>query len=170
MTQNVMGVNHPANGPLSDERIVRVQALLEKAAEQSDGGNLGYAMADAVKGLGELQLRRKTEDGAAVLKNADRLSVIHGLKIGPLYFNAVSNGEKKAELRINDRNYQCGDFLLLREWAGEYSGNKLVVRVTHILPLEGFVSVGGNWVMMSIAHIDENDIQAFMEAAFGGDE
>ncbi|EBM0829081.1 DUF3850 domain-containing protein [Salmonella enterica] len=98
------------------------------------------------------------------------MSVIHGLKIGPLYFNAVSNGEKKAELRINDRNYQCGDFLLLREWAGEYSGNKLVVKVTHILPLEGLVSVGGNWVMMSISNLDESDIQALEMAAVGGVE
>ncbi|MBF9816730.1 DUF3850 domain-containing protein [Enterobacter roggenkampii] len=98
------------------------------------------------------------------------MSVIHGLKIGPLYFNAVSNGDKKAELRINDRNYQCGDFLLLREWAGEYSGNKLVVKVTHILPLEGLVTVGGNWVMMSISNLDENDIQALSMAVVGGVE
>ncbi|WAD31050.1 DUF3850 domain-containing protein [Citrobacter braakii] len=98
------------------------------------------------------------------------MSVIHGLKIGPLYFNAVSNGEKKAELRINDRNYQCGDFLILREWAGEYSGNKLVVKVTHILPLEGLLTVGGNWVMMSIAHLDENDIQALAMVVVGGVE
>lgn len=98
------------------------------------------------------------------------MSVIHGLKIGPLYFNAVSNGEKKAELRINDRNYQCGDFLLLREWAGEYSGSKLVVKVTHILPLEGLVTVGGNWVMMSISNLDESDIQALSMAAVGGVE
>lgn len=98
------------------------------------------------------------------------MSVIHGLKIGPLYFNAVSNGEKKAELRINDRNYQCGDFLLLREWAGEYSGNKLVVKVTHILPLEGLVTVGNNWVMMSISPLDESDIQALSMAAVGGVE
>ncbi|EEN4861302.1 TPA: DUF3850 domain-containing protein [Enterobacter bugandensis] len=98
------------------------------------------------------------------------MSVIHGLKIGPLYFNAVSNGDKKAELRINDRNYQCGDFLLLREWAGEYSGNKLVVKVTHILPLEGLIAAGGNWVMMSIAQLDENDIHALSMAAVGGVE
>lgn len=98
------------------------------------------------------------------------MSVIHGLKIGPHYFNAVSNGEKKAELRINDRNYQCGDFLLLREWAGEYSGNKLVVKVTHILPLEGLVTVGGNWVMMSISNLDENDVQALSMAVVGGVE
>jgi len=98
------------------------------------------------------------------------MSVIHGLKIGPLYFNAVSNGVKKAELRINDRNYQCGDFLLLREWASEYSGNKLVVKITHILPLEGLVTVGGNWVMMSISNLDESDIQALSMAAVGGVE
>lgn len=98
------------------------------------------------------------------------MNIIHGLKIGPLYFNAVCNGEKKAELRINDRNYQCGDFLLLREWAGEYSGNKLVVKVTHILPLEGLITAGGNWVMMSIAQLDENDIQALSMAAVGAQE
>jgi hypothetical protein len=98
------------------------------------------------------------------------MSVIHGLKIRPLYFNAVSNGVKKAELRINDRNYQCGDFLLLREWAGEYSGNKLVVKITHILPLEGLVTIGGNWVMMSISNLDESDIQALSMAAVGGVE
>ncbi|EDT6357878.1 DUF3850 domain-containing protein [Salmonella enterica subsp. enterica] len=98
------------------------------------------------------------------------MNVIHSLKIGPLYFNAVSNGEKKAELRINDRNYQCGDFLLLREWAGEYSGNKLVVKVTHILPLEGLVTVGGNWMMMSISPLNESDIQALSMAAVGGVE
>ncbi|HDG1693315.1 TPA: hypothetical protein PFE29_000106 [Kluyvera ascorbata] len=63
MNQNVKGVNHPANGQLSGERIVRVQELLKKAAAQSDGGNLGYAMADAAKGLGELLQRRS--EGAA---------------------------------------------------------------------------------------------------------
>lgn len=98
------------------------------------------------------------------------MSVIHGLKIGPLYFNAVSNGEKKAELRINDRNFQCGDFLLLREWEGEYTGNKLVAKVTHILPLEGLVTVGGNWVMMFISPLDESDIQALSMAVVGGVE
>lgn len=51
-------VNHPANALLSDERILRICYLLEKAANQSDGGNLGYAMSDAVKGLEELRARR----------------------------------------------------------------------------------------------------------------
>ncbi|MEH6016916.1 DUF3850 domain-containing protein [Klebsiella variicola] len=94
------------------------------------------------------------------------MSVIHSLKIGPLFFNAVANGEKKAEVRKNDRDFKCGDFLLLREWEGEYSGNKLVVKFTHICPLGLFI--GGNWVVMSVSHIEDNDIQPFMDAVLGG--
>ncbi|BBV30615.1 DUF550 domain-containing protein [Citrobacter portucalensis] len=41
--------NHPANGPVSLERLLQIRETLSKAAAQSDGGNLGYAMADAVK-------------------------------------------------------------------------------------------------------------------------
>ncbi|MCN1990854.1 hypothetical protein MLN09_21930 [Escherichia coli] len=41
--------NHPAHGPLSLDRLHQISEILSKAAAQSDGGNLGYAMADAVK-------------------------------------------------------------------------------------------------------------------------
>lgn len=41
--------NHPAHGPVSLERLHQTREILSKAAAQSDGGNLGYAMADAVK-------------------------------------------------------------------------------------------------------------------------
>ncbi|HGY1839371.1 hypothetical protein RQL91_05170 [Citrobacter freundii] len=41
--------NHPAHGPISLDRLHQIREILSKAAEQSDGGNLGYAMADAVK-------------------------------------------------------------------------------------------------------------------------
>ncbi|HHU4043635.1 TPA: hypothetical protein ACUB6F_004832 [Citrobacter freundii] len=41
--------NHPANGPVSLDRLHQIREILSKAAEQSDGGNLGYTMADAVK-------------------------------------------------------------------------------------------------------------------------
>ena len=41
--------NHPANGPVSLERLHQISEILSKASAQSDGGNLGYAMADAVK-------------------------------------------------------------------------------------------------------------------------
>lgn len=44
-----MTTNHPAHGPVSLNRLLQISEILSKAAAQSDGGNLGYAMADAVK-------------------------------------------------------------------------------------------------------------------------
>ena len=44
-----MTTTHPAHGPVSIDRLHQIREVLSKAAAQSDGGNLGYAMADAVK-------------------------------------------------------------------------------------------------------------------------
>ncbi|MDH0784638.1 hypothetical protein N5D10_15595 [Citrobacter freundii] len=44
-----MTTNHPAHGPVSLDRLHHIREILSKASAQSDGGNLGYAMADAVK-------------------------------------------------------------------------------------------------------------------------
>lgn len=44
---------HPAHGPVSLDRLHQISEILSKAA-QSDGGNLGYAMADAVKVIDEV--------------------------------------------------------------------------------------------------------------------
>lgn len=52
---------HPAHGPLSDYRLHRIREILGKAAAQSDGGNIGYAMSDAVKAFDELLEVRKAE-------------------------------------------------------------------------------------------------------------
>ncbi|WP_238795250.1 hypothetical protein [Citrobacter freundii] len=56
-----MTTNHPAHGPVSLERLHQISEILSKAAAQSDGGNLGYAMADAVKVI----------DGAIAAFNAE---------------------------------------------------------------------------------------------------
>jgi hypothetical protein len=44
-----MTTNHPAHGPVSLDRLHQIREILSKASAQSDGGNLGYAMSDAVK-------------------------------------------------------------------------------------------------------------------------
>lgn len=44
-----MTTNHPAHGHVSLDRLHQIREILSKATAQSDGGNLGYAMADAVK-------------------------------------------------------------------------------------------------------------------------
>lgn len=46
--------NNPAHVPVSLDRLHQIREILSKAAAQSDGGNLGYAMADAVKVIDEV--------------------------------------------------------------------------------------------------------------------
>lgn len=40
----------------------------------------------------------------------------HTLKVVPPYFDALVSGSKTFEVRKNDRAYQAGDVLRLREW------------------------------------------------------
>lgn len=46
--------NHPAHGPVSINRLYQIREILSRAVAQSDGGHLGYAMADAVKVIVEV--------------------------------------------------------------------------------------------------------------------
>ena len=39
----------------------------------------------------------------------------HNLKIKSEYFVSIINGNKTAEIRYNDHNYQVGDILVLNE-------------------------------------------------------
>ena len=58
---------------------------------------------------------------------------IHEIKIYPQYYKAVVSGEKTFELRKNDRNYQVGDMLKLKEWDGEkFTGHSTMVRVSYV--------------------------------------
>ncbi|HJF32801.1 MAG TPA: DUF3850 domain-containing protein [Sporosarcina psychrophila] len=61
------------------------------------------------------------------------MSKVHQLKILPEYFNAVRLGVKTFEIRKNDRDYQVGDSLFLKEYEdGAFTGNALYARVTYI--------------------------------------
>lgn len=62
----------------------------------------------------------------------------HNLKIWPEYYKEVIEGRKKAEVRVNDRNFQVGDTLVLQEYNPNrdyYTGNMVTVNVTHIFEL-----------------------------------
>jgi len=61
---------------------------------------------------------------------------IHELKTWPPHFSATWGGPKTFELRRDDRGYETGDILHLREWSPEtesYSGRELLARVTYLL-------------------------------------
>ena len=51
--------NHPANGPLTVERITRLIAELRHSLEYQNGGDMAYVIADAIKGLEELLVSRE---------------------------------------------------------------------------------------------------------------
>lgn len=62
--------------------------------------------------------------------------MMHELKTIPPYFADVTKGKKTFEVRVNDRDFQEGDYLTLREFiptTQNYSGRRCVVRVTYIL-------------------------------------
>ena len=62
------------------------------------------------------------------------------LKIRQEYLERVLLGEKTFEIRKNDRNYQEGDILVLREYEGAYTGRVAVVAVQYVLnEFEGLV-------------------------------
>ena len=49
----------------------------------------------------------------------------HDLKVAAAYFDALESGEKSFEVRRDDRGFQRGDVLLLREWT-EYDEDALL--------------------------------------------
>lgn len=56
-------------------------------------------------------------------------------KIWPQYFEAIVNGKKKYELRLNDFAVAEGDTLVLEEWdptTAKYTGRKIEKLVTYV--------------------------------------
>jgi hypothetical protein len=76
----------------------------------------------------------------------------HELKTWPKYFAAVRSGQKRFEIRRNDREFAVGDILVLREFDPEsdtYTGQAEERQITFLLSEEdyggvihGFVAIG----------------------------
>lgn len=86
----------------------------------------------------------------------------HKLKCWPKYFEHLLDGTKNFEYRINDRDYQVGDTLVLREWpfnpkfqardkpqGNRYTGRELTATVTYVL--KDSVHVKEGYCVLSIA-------------------
>jgi len=59
---------------------------------------------------------------------------IHELKTDPEYFQAQLSGIKNFEVRLNDRDFQSNDTLVLSECVdGKYTGRQICLRITFIL-------------------------------------
>lgn len=73
---------------------------------------------------------------------------IHHLKVWPRYYDALANGDKRWEVRLNDRGFAVDHLLVFHKWdpkAGAYrDGPLLYAKVMHIeedVPglMEGYV-------------------------------
>jgi hypothetical protein len=93
--------------------------------------------------------------------------MVHELKTWPEYFQEVKAGKKTFEVRKNDRKFQVGDTLVLKEWKpkvyssvspneleGAYTGDEVRVTVTYLLISKpehiSFIGVSSDVAIMAI--------------------
>lgn len=95
----------------------------------------------------------------------------HELKCWPDYFLPITQGRKRFEIRRNDRGFQTGDYLWLREWSPFerlYTGAGMVFKVTYMLRSDDCLGLAPDFVALSIApipdEIREDVLKAFRDA------
>ena len=82
----------------------------------------------------------------------------HELKTWPVYFQEVYAGLKTFVVRFNDRNYQVGDLLELKEWddiVQLYTHRSMLVKVTYIIDLDEITGGDNDYVVMSIEVLEK---------------
>lgn len=88
------------------------------------------------------------------------MSKIHKLKTWPEYYQAIANDFKRFELRKNDRGFEVGDTLLLKEYepsTEKYTGEEMYVKVTFIFgddPDDRAWGLEEGYVIMSIKKLN----------------
>jgi len=93
------------------------------------GEGYGVDWGYAIKGSQDIRVKGK------LIKVGETITY-KPLKVWSEYFDALVSGDKSFEVRKNDRNYQVGDILQLREWdkdKGEYTGRYASKVVTYML-------------------------------------
>jgi hypothetical protein len=81
----------------------------------------------------------------------------HDLKTVQPHFEAIVSGRKRFEIRKNDRGFQVGDKLLLREWNDQelfYTGFEVVACIAHIL--RDFEGLAPGYVALSLVPPDSS--------------
>lgn len=84
----------------------------------------------------------------------------HDLKCWPDPFQAVWDGLKTYEIRVNDRDYGVGDELTLREWDPKtetYTGREVSAYVT-------YMTRGGEWGLPVDLCVLAIDVEALFDA------
>lgn len=77
----------------------------------------------------------------------------HELKTWPDYFYRIFSGQKRFEVRKQDRDFQIGDILHLREYdpgTETYTGRSVRAEITYILS-GGYFGIDPGYCVMSIS-------------------
>ena len=75
---------------------------------------------------------------------------VHELKTYPHYFEQTIKGNKSFEIRLNDRNFQIGDIVVLKEWDNiKYSGREIKGEIKYILT-DKFIGLAKGYVAFSL--------------------
>lgn len=91
--------------------------------------------------------------------------MIHALKTRPEYFEEARIGNKRFELRENDRDFHAGDYLALNEWDGkQYTGRTELVKITYMLNPNDVMTCQGGFAVLSILKVADFDSSAQMTA------
>jgi hypothetical protein len=80
--------------------------------------------------------------------------MIHELKIHPSFFMDVMLGIKKFEIRLNDRNFQERDYVVLKEWNPEtqkYTGRQTMRIVSEVF--ENLPGLQPNYVILQLKRV-----------------
>lgn len=79
------------------------------------------------------------------------------LKILPGHFQEVTRGEKKFEVRKNDRNFQVGDIVKLREFDyTKYIRREVLVKITYVFQ-GGVFGLEKGFCVFSFERISKED-------------
>lgn len=84
-----------------------------------------------------------------LIRRYEYIMTRHELKTLPAYFEMAWYRTKQFELRKNDRNFQIGDEVILREWSPNdgYSGRSILSHISCIISepeylADGYVALG----------------------------
>lgn len=69
----------------------------------------------------------------------------HKIKCIEPYFTDIKEGKKQFELRRNDRDYKCDDFIELRQFDPikvEFSGDYLLIQITYLMLNPAYLKEG----------------------------
>ena len=106
----------------------------------------------------------------------------HEIKIKPKYFEQVLSGNKTFETRINDRGYNDGDIVVLKEWDINYTGRTFTAKIGYCLYLKEYFGNDNQYVVFSLLDISQppgkkellkeslEDLKKFADQLFMGED